>query len=341
MPPEPARSLAPVRPSTRSLRSTGPATPTQVWLALVTVYLVWGSTYLAIRLAVAPTHGAGIPPFLMAALRFGSAGIVMFLATVRRPAPDGQPDRLGARQWGACAVMGVALLFGGNGLVSVAERRIASGAAAMVVATVPIWTGVLGAAFGAERLRPRVVAGLALGLAGVAVLVVGQGSGRVEPVGVAIVVVAALSWAAGSVYSRSAPLPRRQLTGSGMQMLCATVALLVASVLSGELHRFHPSAVPVSAWAAVAYLAVAGSMVAYTAYVWLLGHAPLSLVTTYAYVNPLVAVLLGATVLSEPLTWRTAVAADAILAGVALIVSRRTRPSVAHEDGLVVVDTLT
>jgi drug/metabolite transporter (DMT)-like permease len=310
-----------------------PASPGRVWLALGTVYLVWGSTYLAIRLAVDPSHGAGIPPFLMAALRFGSAGIVMFLATARRPAADGRPDPLGARQWGACAVVGVALLFGGNGLVSVAERRIPSGAAAMVVATVPIWTAVISAAIGAERLRPRAVVGLALGLAGVAVLVVGQGKGRVEPAGVAVVVVAALSWAAGSVYSRRAPLPRRPLTGTAMQMLCATAALLVASAVRGELRGFHPSAVPWSAWAAVAYLAVAGSMVAYSAYVWLLANAPLSLVTTYAYVNPLVAVLLGAAVVSEPLTGRTALAAAGILAGVALIVTRRP-PALSQAPGV-------
>jgi drug/metabolite transporter (DMT)-like permease len=246
----------------------------------------------------------------------------MFAATVRRPAA--RPDPLGARQWLAAAIVGTALLCGGNGFVTLAERHIGSGAAAVVVATVPIWTAVLGAVAGLDRVGSRGVVGLALGLAGVAALVVGTGAGRVDPFGVLLVVVAALTWASGSVYAQRAPLPRRTLVTTGMQMMCGSVALFILAAIHGEYGKLRLGAVPASAWGALGYLIVAGAMVGYTAYAWLLGHARLSLVTTYAYVNPLVAVLLGALVLSEPLTWRTAVATACILGGVLLIVWRRS-----------------
>jgi drug/metabolite transporter (DMT)-like permease len=172
----------------------------RVWLALWAVYILWGSTYLAIRVAVHPSHGAPIPPLILAGTRFVLAGLLMLAFTARRPAPDGQPDPLGWTQWGAAAVIGLALPFGGNGLVSVAEKRIPSGVAAVVVATVPIWAALFAAAVGRERVTRFHFAGLVLGFAGVAALVIGSGSGRASTSGVAIVVVAAISWAAGSVW---------------------------------------------------------------------------------------------------------------------------------------------
>lgn len=297
----------------------------RVWIALWVVYLVWGSTYLAIRVAVHPAHGAGLPPLLLAGGRFVVAGLLMLAFSIRRPAPDRRPDPLGRRQWMSAAVIGLALLLGGNGLVSIAEQRIDSGVAAVVVATVPIWAALAGALTGQERVGLRHGVGLALGFVGVAALVVGSGSGRTSVAGVLTVLGAALSWAAGSVWSRSATLVRRPLVMTGMEMLCGGIGCLVVGLAIGEGHGLHLAAVPARAWVAAVYLVVAGSMVAYTAYVWLLHNARLSLVTTYAYVNPLVAVVLGALVLHEQFTLRSTLATVTIIAGVVLMVSRPAR----------------
>ena len=294
----------------------------RVWGALWIVYIVWGSTYLAIRVGVRPGHGTGLPPLLLAGVRFTIAGLLMLAISVRRPAPDGRPDPLGKRQWGAAAVVGLALLLGGNGLVSIAEKRIASGVAAVVVATVPIWAAILGAVWGHERISRRQAIGLALGFGGVAALVLGTGGGKVDTVGVLTVVAAALSWAAGSVWSRTAPTVRRPLVMTGMEMVCGGIGCLAVGWAIGEPHDMHLSTVPTESWLALAYLVVFGSMVAYTAYVWLLHNAKLSLVTTYAYVNPLVAVALGAIFVNEKITARTLFASLAIVAGVALIITR-------------------
>jgi drug/metabolite transporter (DMT)-like permease len=299
----------------------------KVWAALWVVYLVWGSTYLAIRVGVQPTHGEGMPPLLMAGMRFTTAGLLMLALFARRPAQDGAPDPLGWRQWGAAAVIGCALLLGGNGLVSIAEKRIPTGIAAVVVATVPTWAAVLGAMFGLERVTLRHAAGLSLGFAGVAALVVGHGSGRIDAVGVITVVVAALSWAAGSVWALRAPTVRRPLVMVGMEMVCGGIGCAIAGLASGELGDFHADAVPARSWVALGYLVVFGSMLAYTAYVWLLHNARLSLVTTYTYVNPVVAVALGALILSEDLSARTLLASVAIVAGVMLIIRRSGKPT--------------
>ena len=297
----------------------------RVWAALWVVYLVWGSTYLAIRVGVQPTHGEGIPPLIMAGMRFTTAGVLMLVLFVRRPAPDDAPDPLGWRQWGAAAIIGCALLLGGNGLVSIAEKRIPSGIAAVVVATVPTWAAVLGAMFGLEKVTLRHAAGLALGFAGVAALVVGHGSGKIDAVGVITVVIAALSWAAGSVWALRAPTVRRPLVMVGMEMVGGGLGCTIVGLARGEIGDFHPGAVPTRSWVALVYLVVAGSMLAYTAYVWLLHNARLSLVTTYTYVNPIVAVALGALILDESLSLRTVLASAAIVVGVMLIIRRTTK----------------
>ena len=304
----------------------GEQTGARVWGALWVVYLVWGSTYLAIRVGVQPTHGEGLPPLLMAGMRFTVAGVLMLALFARRPAPDGAPDPLGWKQWGAAAVIGCALLLGGNGLVSIAEKRIPSGIAAVLVATVPTWAAVLGAVFRLERVTVRHAVGLALGFAGVAILVVGHGSGRIDAIGVVTVVIAALSWASGSVWALRAPTVRRPLVMTGMEMVCGGIGCAIAGLARGEAADFHPAAVPARSWVALAYLVLFGSMVAYTAYVWLLHNARLSLVTTYTYVNPLVAVALGALILGESLSLRTLLASAAIIVGVALIITRSTKP---------------
>lgn len=298
----------------------------KVWGALWIVYVVWGSTYLAIRIGVQPSHGEGLPPLLMASVRFALAGLLMLAFFARRPAADGLPDPLGWKQWGAAAIIGNALLLGGNGLVSIAEKRIPSGIAAVLVATVPTWAALLGALFRLERVTVRHAAGLALGFAGVAILVVGHGSGKVDAVGVVMVVGAALSWAAGSVWATRAPTVRRPLVMTGMEMVCGGLGCAIVGLARGEAADFHPAAVPTRSWLALVYLVIFGSMVAYTAYVWLLHNARLSLVTTYTYVNPLVAVALGALILNESLSARTLLASVAIVVGVMLIISRKTKP---------------
>lgn len=303
----------------------GTPSRSRTWLALWTVYLLWGMTYLAIRIAVHPARGTGLPPLILAGVRFTVAGLLMLAVTAHRPAPDGLPDRLGARQWFAAAVIGVALPFGGNGLVSVAEKRIGSGTAALVIATVPIWVALMATALGRERLTRNHLAGLVCGFLGVVLLVAGSGSGRSDPTGTAIVVVAAVSWAAGSVWSQTAPTPRRPLVTTGMEMVCGGIACLVVAAATGEPSSLHLAAVPARAWLALAYLILGGSVVAYTAYVWLLRNVRLSLVMTYAFVNPVVAVALGALVLSEPFTWRSVGATVAVVAGVVLMVRRRVR----------------
>jgi drug/metabolite transporter (DMT)-like permease len=286
------------------------------------VYLLWGSTYLAIRVAVHPSHGAPVPPLILAGARFVVAGLLMLALTAGHPAPDGLPDRLGLKQWAAAAVVGLALPFGGNGLVTIAEKRIPSGTAAVVVATVPIWAALFAAALGRERVTRFHIAGLALGFAGVAALVVGSGSGRASTSGIVIVVIAAISWAGGSVWSQTAPTARRPLVTTGMEMLCGGIGCLVTAAASGEFADLHITSIGVRPWIAFAYLIVAGSMVAYSAYVWLLRNVRLSLVTTYAFVNPVVAVALGALLLREPFTIRSAAATVAVVAGVVLMLRR-------------------
>jgi drug/metabolite transporter (DMT)-like permease len=310
-----------------SIVTSGRRVDARVWLALWVVYIVWGSTYFAIRLGVRPDHGAAFPPLIYAGIRFTVAGLLMLAFTVRRPAPDGRPDPLGPRQWFAASVIGVALLLGGNGLVSLAEKRIPSGIAALVVATVPIWTALFGAMGGHERITPRHSLGLLLGFSGVAALVAGTGSGKVQFAGVLMVVGASLAWAAGSVWSRTAPTVRRPLVMTGMEMLAGGIACLAVGFGIGEGHDVHLGQTSTSVWLALVYLVAFGSLLAYTAYVWLLKAAPLSLVTTYAFVNPLVAILLGSVFLSEPFTGRTLLATVLITLGVVLMVSRRSAAS--------------
>jgi len=219
----------------------------------------------------------------------------------------------------------VLLLLSGNGLVSVAEKRVPSGPAAVIIATIPIWAALVAAAMGKERVSFRHGLGLALGFGGVAALVVGDGSGKADLVGVLVLVGASVSWSIGSVWARTAPLPRRPLVSTGMEMLCGGLACFVAGLIAGEGGDVHLSAYPAQSWIAVGYLIVFGSMLAFTAYAWLLGNAPLPLVTTYAYVNPLVAVLLGAAILHEHLGLRTILATVGIVAGVVLMVTRQQR----------------
>jgi drug/metabolite transporter (DMT)-like permease len=313
----------------QSTRAT--ASPIAIGLALGVVYLIWGSTYLAIRIVVET-----LPPFLAAGARFlvaGGllvAGLWVWSRVTRSPGARLEPMR--AIHWRSAAVVGGLLLLGGNGFVMHAEQTVDSGIAAVLIAAVPIWMNLFDAVITRRRPGALTIGGVIAGFVGVAVLVapIGGVSG-VDPLGVGFLVVAAIAWALGSLYSRNAPMPRSGLLATGMEMLAGGILLVIAGVLTGELGRADPSAFSTSSVLALAYLVVFGSWAGFTAYIWLLQHAPVSIVATYAYVNPVVAVALGAVLLSEPITPRTLIASVLILGAVVAMVSGR--PRVAEEEG--------
>jgi len=285
----------------------------RVWLALAIVYVVWGSTYLGIDLAIRT-----IPPFIMASVRFLIAGAILYAWAIRR---GDTSDRPTARHWLSAALISLPMLAIGNAAVGWAQVTIDTGTASLIVASVPLWLALLDRVFYGQRLARAAVVGLVVGFAGIALLVA-PGGAHTDWRAI-VLVVSSLAWAAGSLYARGAQLPQRPQVGVAMQMLTAGVMLAVIAAVSGE--RVHPSEISLESWLGLAYLVVAGSLVAFTAYMWLLRAAPISLVGTYAYVNPVVAVLLGTVILSEPLGWRTIVGGVIILGAVALIV-RAPRP---------------
>jgi drug/metabolite transporter (DMT)-like permease len=276
--------------------------------ALLVVYVVWGSTYLGMLLAIRT-----IPVFLMAGVRFLLAGSILYVWASRR---EGGP-RPALRQWGAAAVVGL-LLFGvGNTAVAWAEKRVATGVASLVIATVPLWMALFDRIACGRRLGGNAVVGLAVGFGGAALLAWPTGGGRVDAVGAIVLVGSAAAWAAGSLRARRPTLRGRPLTGTAMQMLVAGALLLGVSAASGEPQRVHH--VSATSVLAIGYLIVFGSILAFSAYAWLLRNARTSLVSTYAYVNPLVAVFLGWAIENEAVTVRTLLAGAIILAAVALI----------------------
>lgn len=286
------------------------ASAASIWAALVTVWIVWGTTYLAIRVV-----NQSIPPLLGAAARFLVAGTIMLALTARR---GQRPSPL---HWRNAAIIGALLVFGGNGLVSLAEDSIASGLAALLVALVPLWLAVFDRMLFGRRLRPMAVVGLIGGFGGAALLAAGSLSGESDPAGVALVVLATLLWTAGSLFARRAALPERPLVGTGMEMLCGGVVQLAVGLALGEWADLHWAAITPASAAAVGYLIVFGSLIAFSCYVWLLRVAPTPLVATYAFVNPTVAVVLGSIILNEALTARTLVAGAIIVISVSLIVA--------------------
>jgi drug/metabolite transporter (DMT)-like permease len=298
----------------------------RLWAALATVYVVWGSTYLGIAIAIET-----IPPFLMLSIRFALAGAILLAWEVLR---TGRAFRLpSARELRDSAIVGALLLGIGNGFVGLAEKTVPSGIAATLIAIIPAWFAVLGWLYFRDPLPRLVLVGIGVGLAGVVLLVwpFGQGANSIDLVGVVILLIAPIGWAHGSIFSaRRARLPARPLTATGLQMLLGAGALFIEAGLTGEYGRFHPEAVSGSSLAALAYLTVIGSIVAFNAYAWLLRNAPLSLVSTYAYVNPVVAVALGSVILAEPVTPRTLVASAVIVVAVAMIVTARGRVSRAE-----------
>jgi drug/metabolite transporter (DMT)-like permease len=283
----------------------------RIWAALATIYVVWGSTFLAIAVVV-----RDLPPFLSMALRHLVAGGLLFAWVWYRRRGD---LRLGRREWGAAFIFGGALFLAGHGGLAWAQQDVPSGVAALLVGTIPLWFAILARAAFGERLGRRALVGLVLGFAGLALLVDPSGEQGAEPIGALVIAFGAFAWAAGSLWSRRLPLPRDTLLAAAMGMLAGGSLLAVVSVLGGEVDeaRFTPEAL-----AAIGYMVVVGSLIGFSAYVWLLKVAPASTVSTYAYVNPVIAVLLGWAFNDEVITARTLVAGAAIVVGVALMVSR-------------------
>ena len=289
------------------------------WVALAVVYLVWGSTYLAIRVGVQT-----VPPFMLAGVRYLVAGALLYPVAVRMSGPElRRTDRPGRRQWLAAAILGLLLLTVGNGGLTYGEQTVESGLAALLVATVPVW--MLGAdrILNGRAITVRATAALVLGVIGVAVLARPSPAGTVA--GVVIILVGSASWGAGSVLSRRLALPARPLVGSGMQMLVGGGVLLVLSVAAGEWSTFALNQVSWASFAALAYLIGPGSLIALSCYVIALKHLPTSTVATYAFVNPLVAVALGGWLLDEHLTISTLAGAAILVVSVVLAIRARPR----------------
>ncbi|MFE2345735.1 EamA family transporter [Kitasatospora cineracea] len=308
-------------PSSRSGAAAGKAPATgkvpaaglgaAVWAALGIVYVVWGSTYLAIRVVVET-----MPPLLSGALRFGAAALLLGAGLAVRQ--GWRALRVTWRQFASAFLVGVLLLVGGNGLVVLAERTVPSGLAALMVASVPLWVVLLRRAFGTRTGRTT-LAGVLVGLVGLVVLTAPGLTGAVGLSGLLLVVGAAVVWALGSVLAGRLPMPADPFVASVYEMLAGALGALALSFARGEPGGFDPGAVSAGSWAGLVYLVLFGSIVAFTSYAWLLQRAPLPLVATYAYVNPVVAVFLGWLFLSEALTWPIMVGGAIVVGGVFLV----------------------
>ena len=313
-----------------------------IWPGMLVLYVVWGSTYLGIAIAVDT-----IPPFLMAATRFLIAGLVLLAWSVAR---EGRAFRLpSAREWRDSAIVGALLLGGGMGMVAFGEQTVPSGITALFIALMPVWVAVLGRIFLGERLPRLAVVGIVLGFAGVAILIGPSafgGTGALAPLGLAAILISPISWSSGSLFaSHRAVLPSRPLVATGAQMVSGGLVLLAMAGVSGEVGGFRIEAISTDSLIAMVYLTVIGSLLAFTAYGWLLRVAPLPLIATYAYVNPVVAVILGALVLGESIEMRTLVAGVVIIFAVAVIVTARGRmqapPRRARADAIEAIEAAT
>jgi drug/metabolite transporter (DMT)-like permease len=280
---------------------------------MISVYILWGSTYLAIRVAIET-----LPPFLMAATRFLIAGGILYL--MRRSRGDAAPSR---SEWTSAIIIGFLLLLGGNGGVVWAEQRVASGVAALLVGTAPLWMVFIESLNPAGRKPSRwAILGIVLGFVGIAVLIgpsqLTGSRAEIDMIGAVILIFSALLWATGSLYSRHATLPSSPLLGTAMEMLGGGAGLLFLSFLSGEFSRLNLANISARSVGGMVYLIIFGSWIGLTCYTWLLRSAPTPLVFTYAYVNPVVAVLLGHLLAAEPLTLRIIIAATIVVGSVAL-----------------------
>jgi len=291
---------------------------TRIWTALITVYIVWGSTYLAIRFAVET-----MPPFIMAAIRFLVAGSILYIW--RRLAGDATPRRI---EWRSAAIVGLLLLVGGNGNVVWAEQHVASGIAALIVGSAPLWMVAIDALRpGGRQASLQTWAGVIIGFIGILILIspwkmVGSAE-QMEPYGLLALLFGAFLWATGSLYSRNATLPASPLLGTGMEMLAGGAGFIILATIAGEWSQFDIASVSARSLWGLAYLIVFGALVGFAAYTWLLRNAPTPLVATYAYVNPLIAIFMGSIFATEPLTPRILISALIVVSSVALINTSR------------------
>jgi drug/metabolite transporter (DMT)-like permease len=292
-------------------------------LAFAIIYFVWGSTFLAIRIGV---HE--VPPLMFAAMRFVVAGFVLFGWMLARG--ERLPNR---RQWGSVFVIATLIFVLDYGLLFWAEQRIASGIAAVMLAMIPAFMALAEIIFlRTQKLTVRLALALLVGIGGVAVLMshsIDLGGVAIETTGAIALIVASLSWAVASVLTRVLPLPESKVMSSGAQMLTGGLLLVVAAAAFGEFRGFHPGSVSRGAWLALLYLIVAGSIVGYTAYVWLIHHESPTKVGTYAYVNPVVAVVLGYFLGGEALGLRTILGTAFVLVSVVVITTAK-KPAVGH-----------
>jgi drug/metabolite transporter (DMT)-like permease len=288
----------------------------KAWVALWTVYIIWGSTYLAIAVTVETIH-----PMFAVSTRFILAGTIMALVVRWR----GGSMRVGWRELSSCAVVGI-LLPGANALLFYAEEDVPTGLASLLIASVPLWV-VLLRLIGRERLGIAAMAGVGVGFAGVAILA--RPSGGATSTGIALCVLSAVMWAVGSVLSRRLPMPADPFTATSYEMLAGGFIILPFGIAT--MGAFDPSTGSILGWI---YLVTIGSVVGYTAYTWLLAHAPLGTVSTYAYVNPVVAIALGVAFRGEHLTGRILIGAAIVVASVAVVVSREPATATEPEEGV-------
>jgi drug/metabolite transporter (DMT)-like permease len=285
--------------------------------AFAIIYLVWGSTFLAIRIGV---HE--VPPFLFAAMRFSVAGLVLYGWMSARGEPS--PNR---RQWMSILLLAMLIFVFDYGLLFWAEQRVPSGIAAVMMATIPVFMALSEILFlRTQKLTARLAVALIIGIGGVAVLMSRSlhiGGAPIDSMGAAALIIGSITWSIGSVLTRKLPLPPSKVMSSGAQMLAGGILLALAAAALGEFHNFHPSTVSRGAWLALLYLIVAGSIIGFTAYVWLLHHESPTKVGTYAYVNPVVAVLLGYFLGGEALALRTILGTLCVLISVVVITTTR------------------
>jgi drug/metabolite transporter (DMT)-like permease len=296
----------------------------KIWLALIALYIVWGSTYLGIKVAIET-----IPPFLHAGIRFLISGLILVIW--QRSAGHSLPTR---KQWMSTAIIGTLLLLGGNGLVAWAEQFIPSGIAALIISSSPMFL-VIGEAIRPNGVKPnwQGIVGILIGFAGIFILIgpteISGSATKLNPLGIAALLAAELFWSTGSMYSKSVDLPKSSLMNTGAQMLMGSISLFIVSLFSGELHGWDVTAISARSLYGLSYLILVGSLVGFVSYGWLLQNAPISLVSTYAYVNPIVAVFLGTLFANEALEPRIGLATAIIIGSVIFINS--TRPKVKYE----------
>jgi drug/metabolite transporter (DMT)-like permease len=292
-------------------------------LAFAVIYFVWGSTYLAIRVGVSE-----VPPFLLAAMRFLVAGLVLYGWKIaqREPSPN-------ARQWRSVSFLAVLIFVIDYGLVFWSEQRVPSGIAAVMMATIPAFMALSEIIFlRTQRLTVRLSLALLIGIGGVAVLMsrsLNLGGAPIDTVGAVALIIASMSWSVASILTRKLPLPPSKVMSSGAQMLVGGVFLALTAAALGEFRDFHPLAVSRGAWLSLLYLIVAGSIIGFTAYVWLLHHESPTKVGTYAYVNPVVAVLVGYFLGGEALGLRTVLGTLLVLVSVVVITTTQAKKPVA------------